>query len=104
MFDFVPGWLLKPLLALVQKWGWLSAKVNAYAINAAVNAAPHRPFAFSTYSDYTCWTSLTDQTWSARHLPPAYPRNLPDPAEVVAIFQRTDGEQKLCPKSTCLFP
>jgi len=104
MFDFLPSWLLKPLLALVQKWDWLSAKVNAYAINAAVNAAPHRPFAFSTFSDYTCWTSLTDQTWSARHLPAAYPQNLPDPAEVVAIFQRPDGAQKLCPKSTCLFP
>lgn len=104
MLDLIPHWLLKPLLALVQRWPWLAAKVNAAFINDAVNAAPHRPYPYSTFSDYVCWTSLTDQQWSARHLPPAPCADLPDAAHVVALFHRGDGAQKLCPKSTCLFP
>lgn len=104
MFDYVPRWLLKPLLDVVQQWPWLSRKVNAYAINAAVNACRHRPHPWSTFADYVCWTSLTDTRWSARHLPATSLSGLPDPADVVAIFQRPDGGQKFCLKSTCLFP
>lgn len=104
MFDFIPSWLLKPLLDLVQKWGWLSAKVNASAINAAASVAPHRPYAFSTYSDYTCWTSLTDQRYSARHLPPVHSVGLPASSVVAKLFEQPATGQIFCPKSTCLFP
>src|SRR6185312_6789144 len=104
LINYTPHWLVKLFFVLVQRWPWASRKVNAIIINSSVDAAPHRPYPYSTFSDYVCWTSLTDQHWSARHLPPARPGNLPDAAEVVALFQRPDGKQELCPKSTCLFP
>ncbi|MGW4985087.1 peroxidase family protein [Streptomyces mirabilis] len=52
-----------------------------------------RPRALSLASDYTSWRSLTDRTFSGRHLPPATPEAqtaLPPDAEVVALYRRED--------------
>jgi prostaglandin-endoperoxide synthase 2 len=58
---------------------------------------------------YTSWASLTDRTYSGRHLPPvvsqgsANPRNAPpDSAKVASLFERGDDMIE-CPKSTVLF-
>jgi len=55
--------------------------------------------------DYVSWVSLTDQHWSARHLP-AVDRGeeLPSPEVLKNLFIRKDGSTVLCKKSTCLFP
>ncbi|GAB2992040.1 hypothetical protein GCM10023080_067350 [Streptomyces pseudoechinosporeus] len=50
-----------------------------------------RPRALSLAGDYTSWQSLTDRTFSGRHLPPATPEAqaaLPPETEVVALYRR----------------
>lgn len=104
MFDNIPPVLLKPFVCLVNNWPWLAKKINAIAINSTVNVCRHRPHPWSNVHEYVSWTSLTDQTWSARHLPVAPRQGLPSPDVLKNLFVRKDGEQKLCKKSTCLFP
>ncbi len=88
----------------VQKWDWASEKVNRLVINRLVDIVRTRPHPWSTVSDYTSWRSLTDKTWSARHLPAHRRDNLPPIENLLALFKRPDGQQRLSPKSTCLFP
>jgi hypothetical protein len=45
-----------------------------------------------------------DQHWSARHLPAKQLSGLPKVEDVVALFKRPSGTQRLSSKSTCLFP
>lgn len=84
---------------------WIGKKVNKLMINSMVNVCRHRPHPWSTVHDYVSWTSLTDQSWSARHLPAYYTNTkLPDVKEVALLFDRKHSSQLLCDKSTCLFP
>jgi prostaglandin-endoperoxide synthase 2 len=94
-------------------WLWKAAQrqphverlVNRTLIDLALSKVPQRPHPFSTKTDYTCWTSLTDRTYDARHLPPAEPMaRAPDVDDVLALFDRGDAGTKECPKSTLLFP
>ena len=108
MLDNIPGFLLRLAVAAGEIWPWLGKKLNAIAINSTVNVCRHRPHPWSTVSDYTSWTALSDQHWSARHLPAKQLSGLPkadnvtDP--VVTLFKRPSGTQRLSSKSTCLFP
>ena len=104
VFDNVKDWLISSVAGVAENWPWADSKLNAWAINNAVNACPHRPHPWSTVHDYVSWKSLTDQHWSARHLPAAYLPGLPKPDQLVAMFRRPDGVQRLSTKSTCLFP
>ena len=90
--------------SLANHWPWLAGKVNPIAINGLVNKCRTRPHPWSTAHDYVSWTSLTDQTWSARHLPPV-PASLTTPTaeELTGLFARS-GDQVLSDKSTVLFP
>ncbi len=78
--------------------------VNKWAINRVVNRARPRPHPLSTYADYVSWTGLTERQWSGRHLPPRPRDNAPEPEALLKLFERKEGKQRLCPKSTCLFP
>jgi prostaglandin-endoperoxide synthase 2 len=104
MFEKIPRFILKPVASLANQWPWLGDKVNAAAINSTVNVCRHRPHPWSTVHDYVSWTSLTDQRWSARHLPAASRQNLPDASVLKGLFERNQGVQEFCKKSTCLFP
>jgi prostaglandin-endoperoxide synthase 2 len=90
--------------SLANHWPWLAGKVNPIAINGLVNKCRTRPHPWSTAHDYVSWTSLTDQTWSARHLPPvpASPTT-PTAGELTGLFARS-GDQVMSDKSTVLFP
>lgn len=89
---------------LANRWPWLAGKVNPIAINRLVGACRFRPHPWSTAHDYVSWTSLTDQTWSARHLPAvALSPTSPTAEELTSLFIRP-GEQVLSDKSTLLFP
>ena len=90
--------------ALANHWPWLASKMNPIAINGLANACRTRPHPWSTAHDYVSWTSLTDQTWSARHLP-AVPESLTTPSadELTGLFARS-GDQAMSHKSTVLFP
>ena len=96
--------LVGPIGGLANRWPWLASKVNPIAINRLVSACRTRPHPWSTAHDYVSWTSLTDQTWSARHLP-AVPASLTAPTaeELTGLFARS-GDQVMSEKSTVLFP
>jgi prostaglandin-endoperoxide synthase 2 len=104
MIEDIPSFLLKPIVEVVNRWPWLGKKVNAVVINNLINVCRHRPHPWSTVHDYVSWTSLTDQHWSARHLPAAPTLDLPPEDQLVKFFERPNGQQRFCSKSTCLFP
>ena len=104
MLDKLPAPILRAILALISRWPWLHQKINALAINATVNVARSRPHPLTTAHDYVSWVTLTDKKWSARHLPPNDKPNVSSIEEVVKLFIRPEGGQKLSTRSSCLFP
>lgn len=94
----------KYLFSIVEAIPPLASLVNRWAINRVVNRARSRPHPMSTQRDYVCWPGLTDKQWSGRHLAPNPRAEAPDPEALAVLFKRRDGQQRLCPKSTCLFP
>ncbi|MEA2213266.1 MAG: prostaglandin-endoperoxide synthase 2 [Solirubrobacteraceae bacterium] len=65
--------------------------VSRVLINQFGYATSLRPRALSLASDYTSWMSLTDRTFSGRHLPAstaAQRAGLPAEADVVALYRR----------------
>ena len=102
--SFLPYSTQQFLFSIVEAIPPLAAWVNKFAINRVVNRARARPHPLSTGRDYVCWPGLIDRRWSGRHLPPRPRDNMPDPEALAILFKRRDGEQRLCPKSTCLFP
>ncbi len=82
----------------------LGVPVNRFLIGNAVAKSKPRPGPYSTRCPYTSWESLTDRGWSARHLPARPLANLPPLDSAAALFRRPPGGEKVCPKSTYLFP
>ena len=81
--------------------------INTFLINKAANLAPHRPYQLTTRADYTTWDSLTDRSFSGRHLPPMKQEDLEflksvDVDQVVALFHR-NGDTIESEKSSVLF-
>jgi len=69
----------------------LRTLVSRLAINSFAYAVAPRPRPLSMVSPYTSWKSLTDRTFTGRHLPPAdaeWKAKLPSEAEVVALYKR----------------
>src|SRR6478672_12339641 len=65
--------------------------VSRQMINRFGYSTTLRPRALSLASDYTSWMSLTDRTYSGRHLPPASDEaiaKLPSEKDVVALYRR----------------
>jgi len=85
---------IEPLASIANKW----------AINRVVKRARVRPHPLSTQHDYVSWAGLTDRKWSARHLPPVVRDNPPSVDALMGLFKRGADGQRMCPKSTCLFP
>ena len=92
--------------AIVQAIGPLRSFANSFLINLAISKITPRPDALSTLSPYTSWDSLTDRTYSARHLPPVARKagDLPPVNDVVALFRRSKEGMVPSGKSTVLFP
>jgi len=58
------------------------------------NATEPRPRPLTLAGDYTSWISLTDRTFTGRHLPPApADRQLPSEADVLELFRRPPGQE-----------
>ena len=116
IFNKMPGFKLLRLLGfklLGFKWFCcllesippISRFVNSTIINYLVTRARTRPHPYNTVYDYVSWRGLTDKTWSARHLPAFSPTVIPNINELADMFKRPGNQkQRLCPKSTCLFP
>jgi prostaglandin-endoperoxide synthase 2 len=87
----------------VQKIGFLDRCINSFLINNAIYKTATRPYPFSTMAPYTSWQSLTDRTFSGRHLPEATtdPSKLPPVERVAELFQRK--QMLVSDKSALLF-
>ncbi len=94
--------LLKTVGFTARNFPWVGGKVSKFIINRAVNTSRHRPHPWSTAHDYVSWTSLTDRSWSARHLPARKDLTPPKNDNIEEFFRR--DKARLSPKSTCLFP
>lgn len=79
--------LIEPLAGITSVRRTLSKiMINHYAY-----ATTLRPRALSMASDYTTWLSLTDRSFTGRHLPPADPaaaQGLPTESEVTSLYRR----------------
>ncbi|MCF6469859.1 heme peroxidase [Nonomuraea sp. MG754425] len=94
----------RPFWRLVQAGRPLRRRVNAWLIDRAVREMPPRPEPLSTMAGYTSWSSLTDRSYSGRHLPPVEVADdrRPSPESAAELFTR--GESMIpCPRSTVLF-
>ena len=107
----LPDFILSIINPLASRWGWLNLKVTSLAVNGLVNRGRNRPHPWSTLTSYVSWRSLTDKRYYARLLPAdeqfpttaAMGTRCPPADEVVKLFP-AEGNQRPCPKSTCLFP
>ncbi|MGP0068416.1 MAG: peroxidase family protein [Isosphaeraceae bacterium] len=105
--------------AIVQKIGPLRRRINQILLDIDIYKAHTRPYALSMCAPkptpenphpapyyYTSWDSLTDRTYTGRHLPPkdiSGGTPLPDAKEVAQLFKRDKGKETESPKSTLLF-
>ncbi|MEO1094830.1 MAG: peroxidase family protein [Cyanobacteria bacterium J06638_28] len=113
----------KPVWDFVQGNDSLKRKVNKFLIDNLCNKIPNRPYPYSMMTldphipgtdrpkktdAYTSWDSLTDRSYTGRHLPPdpEFNRdgNLPALADLKVLFQKRDGKTRYSKKSTLLFP
>ena len=96
----------KPVWTVIQLIPPVRKRVNKILINRLIYKIPARPYTMSTMADYTSWDSLTDRTFTGRHLPPTtrQPDTLPSVDAVVQLFERAPGKTVLSSKSTMLFP
>jgi prostaglandin-endoperoxide synthase 2 len=94
----------RPLWDLAQRVRPLRRRLNASLIDHAIREMPPRPEPLSTMADYTSWASLTDRTFSGRHVPPAAAceGRMPSPERAADLFTRGDAMIP-CPRSTVLF-
>lgn len=93
-----------PIWKLIESVPPVRRAVNKALTNLAILKFPTRPNPLSTMANYTSWDSLTDRTFSGRHLPPttaAY-RSLPTVEDLKGLFTREVFAES--PKSTVLFP
>ena len=104
-FEFFLLTHFEPAWRLAQRHPALRRTLNARLINSAIYKTTTRPHALSLMAPYTSWDSLTDRTFSGRHLPPSErdPATLPPLDQVAALFARPPGKITLSPKSTVLF-
>ena len=83
---------LEPLWTLLRRLPVVRSRTNRLLINRLVYKFDTRPNVLSTKTPYTSWESLTDRTYSARHLPAddALERRLQQvaPASVAELFRR----------------
>ena len=92
-----------PIWGLIESFPPVRRAVNAAVTNRAILRFPTRPNPFSTMADYTSWDSLTDRTFSSRHLPAAEVVDVapPDVEQLEDLFTRRAFIES--PKSTVLF-
>jgi prostaglandin-endoperoxide synthase 2 len=113
----------KPIWDLVQSYEPLKRKVNKFFLNSIIYKIPTRPHRHSLMTvdpyipgtnipkktdTYISWDSLTDRTYTGRHLPPDpefnKDGNLPKIEDLKVLCQKRDGKTTYSQKSTLLFP
>lgn len=113
----------KPFWSILQSNESWKRKANKFLVNSLINKIPNRPLPFSLMTldpfipdtdrpkktdTYSSWDSLTDRSYTGRHLPPdpEFNRegNLPELSRVRELFQKRAGKTRYSKKSTLLFP
>jgi prostaglandin-endoperoxide synthase 2 len=94
---------LEPVWTLLRWLPGVRSATNRLLINRLVYKMDTRPNILSTKTPYTSWESLTDRTYSARHLPPddELQQRLQPEASVAELFRREKPRESA--KSTLLF-
>jgi len=98
LFRKFPG-----LMSILVNTSWLHRWANDRLINNFANSAPPRPRPFSLLANYTSWRSLTDRTYTGRHLPEADPTKLPALEDVVELWRRGQDKEILSTDTSMLF-
>lgn len=96
MLPTIPKSVQNTLITLLGRSGiggidWVREELSRRVINGFGYDTTLRPRPLSLLADYTSWRSLTDRSFSGRHLPPATDEEmaaLPDASDVVALFRR----------------
>ncbi len=90
---------------LIQTSPYLKRRINKFLVNSAIAKTKTRPYPLSTMAPYTSWDSLTDRTYTGRHLPPVQMDGgaLPPVEDVLKLFEPRPNQIKLSAKSTLLF-
>lgn len=84
----------------------LRSLLSRLAINYYGYCTARRPMPLTLRSDYTSWSSLTDRSYSARHLPPAddeYLSSLPPEQDLLSLFRREKGKQISATDTSVMF-
>src|SRR4051812_35850186 len=78
--------------------------VTSAFVSLLANSTPPRPRPFTLAGDYTSWISLTDRSFTGRHLPAAPEgRRLPSEADVLELFRRPPGKEIPSADTSVLF-
>ncbi|HYH73596.1 MAG TPA: peroxidase family protein, partial [Nocardioides sp.] len=73
-------------------------------VSLLANATEPRPRPLTLVGDYTSWISLTDRSFTGRHLPPAPEgQQLPTEAQVLELFRRPPGKETPSADTTVMF-
>ncbi len=92
------------IVRIVTRITWLRRLISDLYVNMQSYSTNSRPRPFSLASSYTTWRSLTDRTYTGRHLPEADGKqNLPDIEKVVKLWQRRDNKEIPSIHSSLLF-
>ena len=83
-------------------------RINAFVIDHLASRTASRPLPFSLASDYTSWKSLTDRTYTGRHLPVADQKYTDflakvDIQKVGELFARPKDKMIPCTRSSVMF-
>lgn len=85
-------------ITCIRRW------MSDFYINMQAYSAIPRPRPFSLASSYTTWRSLTDRSYTGRHLPEAEGvLNLPDIQKVVSLWRRRDNQEIPSANTSLLF-
>lgn len=106
MIDFIFSFLMRfPwIVRQVTRIRWIRRLISDFYINKQAYSADPRPRPFSMASTYTSWKSLSDRTFTGRHLPEAEgDQNLPDIKKVVELWRRQDSQEKPSADTSMLF-
>jgi len=78
--------------------------VTSAFVSLLANSTPPRPRPFTLAGDYTSWISLTDRSFTGRHLPVAPDgQQLPSEAQVLDLFRRPAGRETPSVDTSVLF-
>ena len=92
------------IVRFVSRIRWLRYLISDIAINKQAYSVNPRPRPFSMIAPYTTWRSLTNRSFTGRHLPEMEEnQNLPDIKKVVELWRRKENKEIPSKNTSLLF-